>query len=142
MMPSAPLRSAVSKPFWICCGEPSVAIVFDVQPSLAAASATILPCVWQAAAPQLMNTSFLPVGHGLADRRADRDGARALGRLRRPRPWPGPPASLPPLVADDDELAFVLSEPELPLEPHPATATSAAARATAPGRAGTCSTPM
>src|SRR4029079_1058649 len=66
MMPSAPVRSGVSKPFWICWGEPSVAIVFDDQPSLAAASATILPCVWHAAAPQLMNTSFLPAGTVLA----------------------------------------------------------------------------
>jgi hypothetical protein len=39
---------------------------------------------------------------------------------------------LPLLLADDDELAFVLSELELLLEPHPATAASAATRATAP----------
>src|SRR4051812_29223246 len=132
MIPSAPPRSAVLKPFWICCGEPSVAIVFDVQPSFAAASATILPCVWQAAAPQLMNTSFLPVGMVLPTGVVT---VIALGRLvacaTMALAWST--AELAPAVAvvDGPALAVALPESEL-LDPHPATATSAAARAAAP----------
>src|SRR4051812_173422 len=130
MMPSAPPRRAVLKPFWICCGEPSVAIVFDDQPSLAAASATILPCAWQAAAPQLMNTSFLPAGTGLPIGVVT---VMSVGRLvawdNTALAWVSAVLALLCVVDDDDELAE--SELEL-LESQPVMATSAIATAAAP----------
>ena len=62
---SAPWRSAVSNAFWSCSGEPSVPIVEAVQPRSAAPCLMMSPWISQASTPQLMKTTFLPVGTGL-----------------------------------------------------------------------------
>jgi hypothetical protein len=119
MMPSAPPRSAVSNPFLICWGDPSVAIVLELHPSLAAASATILPWSWQAAAPQLMNTSFLPDGTLLSIGVVT---VMSLGRLvaAATTAFAWVSAALPLELLEDlvpESLELPLSEP-----PHPAAA--------------------
>src|SRR4051812_12566320 len=123
MIPSAPLRSAVWKPFWICCGEPSVAIVFADQPSCEAAWATILPCIWHAAAPQLMNTSFLPDGTALP---TGLETVMSVGRLVAAATtvfaWS---SAAVPVGFAEALLPLELCVLELPPEPHPAAATSA-----------------
>src|SRR3954452_11847179 len=62
---SAPWRSAVSNAFCSCSGEPSVLIVDPFQPRSAAPCLMMSPWISQACTPQLMNTTFLPVGTGL-----------------------------------------------------------------------------
>src|SRR3954452_12550326 len=62
---SAPGRSAVSNAFCSCSGEPLVLIVEPFQPRSAAPCLMMSPCSSQAWTPQLMNTTFLPVGTGL-----------------------------------------------------------------------------
>src|SRR4051794_8369851 len=62
---SAPWRSAVSNAFCSCSGEPSVLIVDPFQPRSAAPCLMMLPWSSQAWTPQLMKTTFLPVGTGL-----------------------------------------------------------------------------
>ena len=62
---SAPWRSAVLNAFWSCSGEPSVPIVEAVQPRSAAPCLMMSPWISQASTPQLMKTTFLPVGTGL-----------------------------------------------------------------------------
>src|SRR3954447_11796915 len=63
--PSAPWRSAVLNAFCSYSGEPSVPIVEAVQPRSAAPCLMMSPWISQASTPQLMKTTFLPVGTGL-----------------------------------------------------------------------------
>src|SRR5689334_15005416 len=122
---SAPLRRAVANALWIFSGEPSVAIVCDVHPRWLAASLTMLPCSWHCAAPQLMNTSFLPVGIGfwIGVETVMLDGRAALCS-RTFWAW----------LSDALTLAFAGVELELELlpdEPQPATAPAATTAVTA-----------
>ena len=78
---SAPWRSAVLNAFWSCSGEPSVPIVEAVQPRSAAPCLMMSPWISQASTPQLMKTTFLPVGTGLPIGCREPDARRPRGRL-------------------------------------------------------------
>ena len=62
---SAPWRSALSNAFCSRSGEPSVAIFVRLQPRSAAPWARMSPWISHACTPQLMKTTFLPLGMAL-----------------------------------------------------------------------------
>src|SRR5205823_3036815 len=127
---SAPLRSAVVNALWICVGDPSVAIVCDVHPRWLAASLTMLPCSWHWAAPQLMNTSFLPVGIGFL---IGVDSVMFAGRVepccRICWAWLSVALAFELVLADELEVELFFDEPQAESAPAATTAVTAATTA-------------